>query len=96
MDNHNQETMNRPRSKVSERLLKAMEPKERDSFIASYGRAKKVLARIHDYATKAVNTTSKQLDSPEGFVSPNWQYLVAWEGGYRSAMRVTQDLTRVK
>ena len=88
--------MSPPRSKVSERLLKGMTQKEKDSFIASYGRAKKVLSRINDYATKAVNTTSKQIDSPEGFVSPNWQYLIAWEGGYRSAMRVVQDITRIK
>lgn len=88
--------MSQHRSKVSERLLKGMTQEEKDSFIASYGRAKKVLSRINDYATKAVNVTSKQIDSPEGFVSPNWQYLVAWEGGYRSAMRVVQDITRMK
>jgi len=69
---------------------------EAEAYKASYGRARKVLARINDYATNEIKIKSHALDSPAAFESPNWQYLVSWWAGYRQAMRVTQDLTRIK
>ena len=82
--------------KPSERLLKGLSPEERDKFERSYGRAKSVLTRINEYASAQVNLQSQMLDSPKGFETPNWAYLQAWYAGYRQAMRVTQDLTRIK
>jgi hypothetical protein len=92
-----QETLNHSPSKgPSERLLQGMSAEERDKFIRSYNRAKTVLNRINQFASKEVNRQSSLIDSPKGFEVPNWPYLQAWYAGYRQAMRVTKDLTRTK
>lgn len=92
-----QETLSHSRSQgPSERLLKGMTAEERDKFSRSYTRAKTVLNRINQVASKEVQRQSTLIDSPKGFEVPNWPYLQAWYAGYRHAMRVTQDLTRTK
>jgi len=87
---------NKRLNQPSERLLKGKGAEEREKFTRSYGRAKTVLAEINGYATNQVVTMSKNMDSPQNFETPNWQYLNAWQSGYRHAMRITQDLTRTK
>jgi len=79
----------------SERLLKTFKTKEeRDEFARSYLRAKRVLTQINKYAQQEIKRQSDLIDSPKGFEIDNWQYLQAWYAGYRSAMRITADLTR--
>jgi hypothetical protein len=92
----NQELISSQRSKVSHLLLQGMTPTEADAYVGAYGRARRVLSRINDYATRQIKEKTHSLDSPTAFESPNWQYLVAWWAGYRTAMRITQDLTRTK
>jgi len=92
-----QETVNLSKTKgPSERLLRGLTQEEKDRFGKSYGRAKSVLNKINEYASKEVQRQSTLLDSPKGFEVANWQYLQAWYAGYRQAMRVTQELTRTK
>ena len=92
-----QETLSPSPSKgPSERLCKGMSKEERDKFARSYGRAKTVLNKINEYASKEVARQGIQGDSPKAFEVPNWPYLQAWYAGYRHAMRITQDLTRTK
>jgi hypothetical protein len=85
---------NKKPNSPSERLLKGKGQEEREKFTRSYSRAKTVLNEINKYATQQVVHMSKNMDSPQNFETPNWQYLNAWQSGYRHAMRVTQDLTR--
>lgn len=82
------------KAKPSERLLKGMTPEEREKFSGSYGRAKTVLSRIHDYVANESRKSTLALDNPANFEHTNWQYEMAWQGGYRTAMRVVMDLTR--
>ena len=82
------------KGQVSHRLLKGLTDEERVAYEAAYKRARKVLERINKYATDQSQKTAIQQDNPENFASPNWQHLVAWYGGYRTAMRIVQDLTR--
>jgi hypothetical protein len=90
-----QETVSSRRSKgPSERLLKGMTQEEKDKFSSTYKRAKTPIQRINQYAAAEVARHSNLLDSPKGFEIANWAYLQAWYAGYRSAMRVTQELTR--
>lgn len=84
------------KNKVSHRLLKGFTADEALAFEASYVRARKVLAKINDYATKQVKEKTYAMEDPKFFDSANWQYLVSWWAGYRTAMRITQDLTRIK
>ena len=95
MNNLQQEQVSSP-SKVSQRLLKGMTPEEQKKFTGSYMRAKTVLKRIHEYASKESTKSGLALDNPANFESPNWQYMIAWHGGYRTAMRIMQDVTRTK
>ena len=89
--------MEKPSNFPSERLLKGFKTQEeRDKFSASYKRAKTVLNEINRYAAIQVTTMSKNMDSPKNFETPNWQYLNAWQAGYRHAMRATQEITRTK
>ena len=91
-----QETIS-PRSvKVSQKLLKGLTPEEQQKFEGAYKRAKTVLNRQHEYFSKEVDKALMQLDNPTGFETPNWQYKVAWIGGYRTAMRIAQEMTRTK
>lgn len=78
----------------SERLVKGMTQQEKEVFSRSYGRAKTILKKINEYATKELHRQSVGADSPKAFATPNWPYLQAWYAGYRHGMRVTQDLTR--
>jgi len=78
----------------SEKLLQGKSQEEREQFTRSYQRAKGVLAEINRIATREVERASEGGDSPKNFETPNWQYLMAWQGGYRHALRLTQDLTR--
>lgn len=82
--------------KPSEKLLKGMTPEERKEFTGSYMRAKKVLKRLNDYIASEEKKAMLALDNPANFEQPNWQYLIAWQGGYRTAMRKLEDLTRIK
>jgi hypothetical protein len=81
---------------VSHRLLKGLPDDEAASFEAAYKRASKVLRKINEYATSQANQTAMKTDDPDNFESQNWQHLVAWYGGYRTAMRIMQDVTRTK
>lgn len=80
----------------SERLIKGMTAEDRERFSKSYGRAKTVLNRINEYASKEISRQAMAGDSPKTFEVANWAYLQAWYAGYRHAMRITQDLTRTK
>lgn len=92
-----QEQVNLSKTKgPSERLVKGMTQEEKERFSRSYGRAKTVLNRINEYASREINRQSIAGDSPKTFEVPNWPYLQAWYAGYRHAMRITQDLTRTK
>ncbi len=82
------------KKKVSQRLLKGLSPEEAESYEAAYKRASKVLKGINKYVTREADRTAMSVDDPSHFESPNWQHLVAWHGGYRTAMRIMQDLTR--
>jgi hypothetical protein len=73
-----------------------MTEEDKKKFEGSYMRAKTVLNKINEYAGRQVELTTHAIDTPTGFETPNWQYLVAWQSGYRTAMRITQDLTRTK
>lgn len=86
----------RQKGTPSERLLKGKTEEERDKFTRSYKRAKSVLREINQYAQREVKRQSELIDSPKGFEIANWAYLQAWYAGYRSAMRVTADLTRIE
>lgn len=91
-----QEHLSRSKTGPSERLLKGMSAEEKERFGRSYGRAKTVLNRINEYASKEADRVAAAGDSPKSFEVPNWPYLQAWYAGYRHAMRTTQDLTRTK
>ena len=81
--------------KPSERLLRQYKTQEeKDEFSRSYLRAKRVLTEINKYAAQEVRRNLDIIDSPKGFEIENWAYLQAWYAGYRSAMKVTLDLTR--
>lgn len=95
MDNHNQEQVRNP-YKVSNRLTKTMTPEEATAFVSSYMRAKKVLKRLNEIATKEMNKSMLALDNPSNFDTNNWQYMIAWQGGYRTAMRIMEETTRTK
>lgn len=95
MNNNDQETISTvKRANVSQRLLKGMTPEQAEAYKAAYVRARRVLTKINDYAASEIKTKNLAMDNPTAFESPNWQYLVAWWAGYRTAMRITQDLTR--
>ena len=79
---------------VTHRLLKGKTPEEIADFQAAYKRARRVLKELNTYATRQIDNTQGRIDSPETFNSPSWQYLVAWYGGYRTAMGIVQDWTR--
>ena len=73
-----------------------MTPDEAETFEASYKRASKVLKKINEFAERQANHVFIEMDKPEAFAIDNWQLMQAWWGGYRHAMRITQDLTRTK
>lgn len=84
----------KPRSFVSERLLKGKSDTEIKQFENSYLRAKKVLKEINAYAYRQAEEKLKTIDSPKSLNAPNWDKLMAWSSGYRHAMRIMQELTR--
>jgi hypothetical protein len=84
----------KPRSFVSERLLKGMTDEEIKQFEGSYLRAKRVLKRINEYAEKEGRTKLNMIDDPKSLNAPNYDRFMAWASGYRYAMRVMQELTR--
>ena len=84
----------KPRSFVSERLLKGLTDEEIKQFENSYLRSKKVLKVINAYALKQAEEKLKTIDSPASLNAPNWDKLMAWASGYRYAMRIMQELTR--
>lgn len=92
-DKPNQETISR-QSKVPEKLMQGMTPEQRKEFEGSYMRAKKVLKRLNEYGSKEATKSALALDNPANFENANWQYLMAWQGGYRTAMRRMEELTR--
>lgn len=84
------------KGKVSERLLKHCKTQEeRDEFTRAYQRAKRVLTELNDYYQRETERMSDLIDSPKGFETPNWQYLQAYYAGYRKAMRIASDTTRI-
>lgn len=83
-----------PKGQVSNRLTRTMNEEDAKSFTASYGRAKKVLSRINEYAGLELERKQTNIENPKAFELANWSHYVAWTAGYRAAMRVTQDLTR--
>ncbi len=96
MENQEQRTRltPKPRSFVSERLLKGKSDEEIKQFENSYLRAKKVLKEINAYAYRQAEEKLNTIDSPKSLNAPNWDKLMAWSSGYRYAMRIMQELTR--
>lgn len=84
------------KSLPSEKLLRGMTPEERDKFVGSYTRSKSALKIINEYFKKEIASKSVGMDNPSNFDTPNWQYLTAWNAGYRHAMRVGESVTRIK
>jgi hypothetical protein len=71
-----------------------MDEQEVVDFTESYKRARKVLTRINDIAKRESATHLQNIESPKAFEVTNWELYVAWNSGYRQAMRIVQDLTR--
>jgi len=71
-----------------------MTAEEVEVFIGAYKRSKRVLSKINEYATREAAAKLKNIESPEAFNIPNWDKYVAWNAGYRHAMRIIQDMTR--
>jgi uncharacterized SAM-dependent methyltransferase len=89
------QTIKQPRKdSPSEKLLQGKNQEERDKFARSYKRAKSVTSEINRVLTRELDSVNKGMDSPKNFETPNWQYLNAWQSGYRHALRLAQDLTR--
>jgi hypothetical protein len=88
------EVLSPKRVAVSPRLLKGMDEKEVQEFTESYKRARKVLTRINDIAKRDAAAHLQNMESPKAFEIPNWELYIAFNAGYRQAMRIVQDLTR--
>ena len=81
---------------VSERLLRGFKTQEeRNDFTASYKRAKRVLTQLNNYFVDETKRSTDAMDSPKNFETPNWELHQAWQAGYRFAMRVAVDVTRI-
>lgn len=88
------QTIKRQKDSPSEKLLQGKSQEEREKFTRSYKRAKGVTSEINRILAREISSVSTGMDSPKNFETPNWQYLNAWQAGYRHALRLAQDLTR--
>jgi hypothetical protein len=89
-----QEVLSSKKLSVSPRLLKGLDEVQEKEFTESYKRARRVLTKINDYARKEADAKLANIESPKAFEIANWSHYVAWNSGYRQAMRIMQDLTR--
>lgn len=84
------------RGQVSERILRRFKTQEeRDEFERSYKRAKRVLTAVNEYFVDETKRSTESMDSPKNFETANWELHQAWQAGYRYAMRVASDITRI-
>lgn len=84
------------KNKVSERLLRSFKTQEeRDEFVRSYQRAKRVLTQVNDYFVAETKRATDSMDSPKNFETADWALHQAWQAGYRYAMRAAADVTRI-
>jgi hypothetical protein len=88
------ETLTSKKLYISQRLIRDLSEAEAKEFGESYKRARKVLNKINSIAQKEAAGKLNNIESPKAFELNNWPYYVAWNAGYRQAMRMIQDLTR--
>jgi len=79
---------------VNPRLTQGLSEVEAKEFTESYKRARRVVTKINDYAKKEAAAKLTNIESPKAFELANWSHYVAWNSGYRTAMRIIQDMTR--
>ena len=79
---------------VNPRLVKGMDEAGVKEFTESFKRARRVVTKINDYARKEAAAKLMNIESPKAFEIANWSHYVAWNSGYRQAMRIMDDLTR--
>jgi hypothetical protein len=84
------------KSYVSTKLTRGMSDEDTKKFEGAYIRSKRVLRRIHEHVEREAERGLQNIDNPQAFsaTSGEWANYVAWNAGYRFAMRSVQELTR--
>ena len=78
----------------SPKLTKGKNEEEAKDFDRSYQRAKRVLKQLNAVFESRIERAEIMTDDPKQMNVPNWDKLVAWQAGYRSACRLGMELTR--
>jgi hypothetical protein len=71
-----------------------MSEEKTQDFDRSYQRAKRVLKRLNETFEDRMDKALGKIDDPTQMNVPNWDKLIAWQAGYRTACKLGMELTR--
>lgn len=78
------------------KLVRGMTDEDAKAFDSSYQRAKRVLRRINEYATKQYLNILKEEENLQALNIPNYSEYIAAKMAQRGVWREVQELTRTK